>query len=75
MLHNIHEIASRLARPETRAQEAARIACEQGAEAFLVFLYDPEIGALRVAPGFPPTLPGGPLWRSFLKEHPAPGSL
>ena len=74
MLHNIHEIASRLARPETRAQEAARIACEHGAEAFFVFLHDPEISVLTVAPGFPQTLPGGPSWRGFLKEPPAPGT-
>lgn len=74
MFRDIHELASRLARPETRAQEAARIACEHGAEAFLVFLHDPEIGALTVAPGFPQTLPGGPLWRAFLKERPAPGT-
>lgn len=73
MLHNIHEIAARLTRTETRAQEAASIAYEHGAEAFLVFLHDPEIGALTIAPGFPQTLPGGPLWRSFLKEGPAPG--
>jgi signal transduction histidine kinase len=74
VLRDIHEVASLLARPETRAQEAARIAREHGAEAFLVFLHDPEIGALTVAPGFPQTLPGGPLWRAFLKERPAAGT-
>lgn len=73
MLRDIHELASSLARPETRAQVAVRIAAEHGAEAFLVFVHDPEIGALRVAPGFPQTLPGGPLWRAFLKAPPAPG--
>lgn len=74
MIRDVHEIASRLARPETRAQEAARIASEHGAEAFLVFLHDPEIGALTVAPGFPQTLPGGPLWRAFLKDPPGAGN-
>ncbi len=73
MQRDIHELASRLARPETRAQEAARIACEHGAEALLIFLHDAETGALTPAPGIPQTLPGGPLWRAFLKEHPAPG--
>ena len=73
MLRDIHERASRLARPETRAHEAARIACEEGAEAFFVFLHDAEIGALTPAPGFPQTLPGGPLWRDFLKKRPDPG--
>ncbi|HEY0444892.1 MAG TPA: ATP-binding protein [Allosphingosinicella sp.] len=74
MLQDIHELASRMARPETRSQEAARIAREQGAEAFFIFLFDAEIGALTPAPGFPQTLPGGPLWRAFLKEQPAPGT-
>ena len=74
MLYDIHELASRLAGSEARAQEAARIAAEHGAEAFLVFLHDPEIGALTVAPGFPQTLPGGPLWRSFLRAPPASGA-
>jgi len=74
VLNNIHEIANRLARTETRAEEAARIAREHGAEAFLVFLHDPEIDALTVAPGFPQTLPGGTLWRAFLKQRPALGT-
>ena len=74
MLRDIHELASRLARPETRAKEAARIACEAGAEAFLIFLHDAEIGALTPAPGFPQTLPGGPVWRAFLKKQPVPGA-
>jgi len=68
----IHEIASRLAAPASRASEANRIAEEIGAEAFLVLLHDRAIGALTPAPGFPQTLPGGPAWRAFLKErHPA----
>ena len=52
--------------------EASRIAAEAGAEAFLILLYDAEISALRPAPGFPQTLPGGPLWRAFLKQRPHP---
>lgn len=74
MLGDIHELASRLARPETRAEQAARIACEVGAEAFLILLRDTEIGVLTPAPGFPQTLPGGPLWRAFLKEQPVAGA-
>ena len=73
MLRDVHELASRLAHPRTRAKEAARIACEAGAEAFFILLYDSEIDALTPAPGFPQTLPGGPLWRAFLKKLPAPG--
>ena len=74
MRQDVHELASRLAQPETRVTEAARIAREVGAEAFFIFLYDAQIGALTPAPGFPQTLPGGSLWRSFLKEPPAAGA-
>ncbi len=69
MQRGIHELVSRLVRPETRAREAARIARDHGAEALLIFLHDEQIGALTPAPGFPQTLPGGPLWRAFLKER------
>jgi signal transduction histidine kinase/CheY-like chemotaxis protein len=71
---DIHELANRLARRETRAKQASRIAHEVGAEALFILLHDPEIGALISAPGFPQTLPGGPLWRAFLKKQPAAGS-
>jgi signal transduction histidine kinase/CheY-like chemotaxis protein len=71
----MHELASRLAQPRTRAEEAAHIAREAGAEAFLILLYDTEINALIPAPGFPQTLPGGPLWRAFLKKQPVPGTI
>lgn len=71
---NIHEIANRLALPETRAEQAAQIAREAGGEAFLIFLHDVEIGALLPAPGFPKTLPGGPSWRAFLNMQPVSGA-
>ena len=74
MLPDIHELASRLTVPQTRADEAARIAREAGAETFLILLYDAPVGALIPAPGFPQTLPGGPLWRAFLKKRPVPGA-
>ena len=67
MAPNIHELVSRLAAPATRSSEAAKIAADIGAEAFLVLLRDEAIGALTPAPGFPQTLPGGPTWRAFLK--------
>ena len=67
MTPGIHDIVSRLAAPASRAAEAARIAAEVGAEAFLVLLHDQAIDALTPAPGFPQTLPGGPAWRAFLK--------
>jgi signal transduction histidine kinase len=67
----IHDFANRLAVPASRAAEAANIALQFGAEAFVVLLRDPEIGALIPAPGFPQTLPGGPAWQCFVRTaHP-----
>jgi signal transduction histidine kinase len=74
VLKDIHQLANRLADPRVRTREAARIAREAGAEAFWIFLYDAEIDALTPAPGFPQTVPGGPLWRDFLKSRPVPGA-
>lgn len=75
MTPEIHDLASRLAVPASRAAEAANIASEVGAEAFMILLRDPELGALIPAPGFPPTLPGGPAWQSFVGTTHAPGPL
>lgn len=74
MLQDIHEVANRLARLETRAAEATRIAQGAGADAFLIFLYDAAVASLTPAPGFPQTVPGGPLWRAFLENRPDCGS-
>jgi signal transduction histidine kinase len=74
VLADVHDIANRLAQPGTRAAEAARIAKDAGAQAFFILVHDAEIDALVPAPGFPQTLPGGPLWRAFLKKRPAPGT-
>lgn len=74
MPRDVHELASRLVQPCVRAEEAARIAHEAGAEAFLILVHDAQINALIPAPGFPQTLPGGPLWRAFLKKQPVPGA-
>lgn len=73
--HSVHEIVHRLAIPASRAQEAAQIAVELGAEAFLVLLYDKDVHALIPAPGFPQSLPGGPAWRAFLRRSHATGSF
>ena len=75
MARPIHELVQCLAAPTSRAAEAARIAAELGAEAFLVLLYDEPVDALVPAPGFPQTLPGGPEWRSFLKGPHSVGSF
>lgn len=71
MRPDVHELASRLADPASRASEAKRLAAEVGAEAFLVLLYDEAVDSLTPAPGFPQTLPGGAEWRAFLqRRHP-----
>lgn len=75
MQRSIHQLVSRLAPRQTRAAEAARIAAEIGAEAFLVLLHDDSIDALTPAPGFPQTLPGGPAWRAFLKGRHRAGEM
>jgi signal transduction histidine kinase len=70
----VHIFANRLASRVSRAQAAERIAAELGHDAFLVLLHDPGINALRPAPGFPQTLPGGPAWRAFLRSLPPQGA-
>lgn len=55
-----------LALLETRAVAASALAAAFGAEALLIFIRDPEIGALLSAPGFPQTLPNGKAWQAFL---------
>jgi signal transduction histidine kinase len=68
---DIHEFASRLAAPGSRAVQAATIASQVGAEAFTILLRDADSGSLVPAPGFPQTVPGGPAWRSFVRAtHP-----
>jgi PAS domain S-box-containing protein len=68
-------MVQRLATPTSRAAEAARLAADLGAEAFLVFLYDDAVRALVPAPGFPQTVPGGAAWRAFLRGPHAAGSF
>jgi signal transduction histidine kinase/ActR/RegA family two-component response regulator len=66
-------LANELADPERRPEAAAALARRLGAEALLVLIRDPELGALRPAPGFPQTLPGGPTWRRLLARCHVPG--
>ncbi|MDB5453121.1 MAG: hypothetical protein JWO33_1699 [Caulobacteraceae bacterium] len=68
-------LVNRLADRDGRREAAARLAAEAGAEALLVLLRDPEVDALRPAPGFDQTLPGGPSWRAFLAACAEPGEL
>lgn len=56
-----------------RADAAAELARALGADAFLALVRDPGLDVLVVAPGFSPTLPGGPAWAAFLDACLAPG--
>ncbi|MDB5558375.1 MAG: histidine kinase [Enterovirga sp.] len=55
-----------LADPDCRRENADALARQLGARALLILIPDREVGALRPAPGFPQTLPGGPTWRRLL---------
>ncbi len=55
-----------LANPARRRDAASALATHIGADDLIVFVRDPEIGALLAAPGFQQTLPGGRAWRDFL---------
>lgn len=53
---------------KTRAGTLRQFCADCDLETVLIFIPDPEIGAMLVAPGFPQTLPEGERWRVFLSE-------
>ena len=61
-------LVASLASPGRREAAARGLAEAFGAEAFLLFVRDPEVDALLSAPGFPQTLPNAKAWRAFLTE-------
>ncbi len=65
---NTLDLVVALSRPAGRAAAARALALQCGAEELLLFLRDPVLDTLIPAPGFPPTLSGGPSWRAFLKR-------
>jgi signal transduction histidine kinase len=54
--------------PTFRQDAANRAAEAYGAVALLILVRDEETGKFRPAYGFKPSLPGGPLWRDFLRH-------
>jgi signal transduction histidine kinase/ActR/RegA family two-component response regulator len=64
-----------LADRKHRAEAATRLAQHLGACSLIVLLPDPIIGAVRPAPGFPQTLPGGPSWHDLLRRCCQPGEF
>lgn len=67
------ELVVALARVTDRAEAARQLAARLGVETLLLFVRDPELGALIPATGFPQTLNGGPRWREFLARCANPG--
>jgi signal transduction histidine kinase len=63
---DLQRLINGLGHPAERSAAAKTLACAIGAEALLILLEDADAGVLAPAPGFPPTLPGGPTWRAFL---------
>ena len=63
---SVLQLATLLLQPEQRDAGAAALATRLGGKALLIFVRDPEIGALLPAPGFPQTLADSRAWRSFL---------
>jgi signal transduction histidine kinase len=57
-----------LTEPNRRAIAAQTLARHVGADAMLVFLFDPEVDAYLPAPGFVQTLPDGRVWQQFLRR-------
>lgn len=66
-------LAARLAAAAGRGRAANEIAAALGAETFLLFVRDPQLGVLIPAPGFPQTVRGGAAWRAFLESCSRPG--
>lgn len=56
-----------------RPVSAQQLANRLGVETLLFFSRDPALGVLIPAPGFPPTLRGGPAWRDFVARCAVPG--
>jgi signal transduction histidine kinase len=52
---------------DTRAEATRALASRLGVKDVLLFVRDPQLGALIPAPGLPQTLHGGRTWRAFLK--------
>ncbi|WP_409189727.1 hypothetical protein [Bradyrhizobium sp. RDM4] len=56
------------ANASARQEASAQLAKKMGGDAFLIFLKDEETGSFTPAQGFNQRLPGGPSWRTFLKQ-------
>ena len=66
-------LAAALADRPGRPAAAERLARHLGAAALVILVKDTDVGEFVPAPGFPPTLPGGPAWRGLLQAPPADG--
>lgn len=57
-----------LAQAAGRSAAALKLARALGAGELLLFVRDPALDVMLPAPGMPKTVPGGPLWRTFLRR-------
>lgn len=64
---DIAPLVTRLVQHSDRREAARTLAARLGADDLLLFLRDPEVGVLLPAPGFPPTMPGGSEWPTFVR--------
>jgi signal transduction histidine kinase/ActR/RegA family two-component response regulator len=64
----LRELLLPLAASATRVAAAQALARELGAQGVLLYVRDPELEVMLPAAGMPKTLPGGPLWRAFLRR-------
>jgi signal transduction histidine kinase len=67
------DLLVRLAAGTNRMDAARALARRLQVEDLIVLVRDQEVDALIPAPGFPPTLPGGSAWRSFVRACSIPG--
>jgi signal transduction histidine kinase len=67
------DLMVRLGCVDTRAEAARALASRLGVKDVLLFVRDPQLGALIPAPGLPQTVHGGRTWRAFLKTCPPTG--
>jgi len=66
-------LAAALADSSERGVAAERLAMHLGVVALLILVEDPIVEAFLPAPGFPQTMPGGAVWRDFLRAARDPG--
>ena len=68
MHSEMRNVLASLAEPATRLEGARALARMLGSDDMIIFVPDAQLGTLLPAFGFPQTLPGGRIWRSFIER-------